>query len=730
MNYLFGTGLNKLDNHTTYSVMGISNADVISTFTQIPDFQPSAITTGTDITGNGASIAVDTSGNIWVVGSNSSGFLGIGPSQGTSTWTKVSGLVGVPDTSGKTIASTNGASFVIGSNGTLYVCGTNMAGFGVNNLGLGITNSVNTFTAVFVGTTDPVEQVVTSNSATMFMTRSKKIYATGSNMYGQMNAPLTMPGYKVFSEIPVAKSLDIGSTVKGIDSSFIGTFYVISDSDYVYSWGSNSYYLLGRKTTNNESDYKISPVVKNINGNTMPFPSFRCNGSGLAIGIGTDGFSDIWGVYDGNSAYQYPTLMPVPGDSTAKVKNVWAWGFNYAIQTVDGKTYLAGNTGSGQSNFNDTSGKFLQLTYLTGYDNALYLGGGTSNTFVITNVVPPPTTTSTTPLVPPGTTTTTTTTPCPGFPCSNAILITPLNTDLSHLYCPTTVGYSYGYAMFFYFIPDHKDTYYVTFKAPGGQGVAVGLYFSRICNGPPAQSWTTTTHKDVFDKGVLYIFQVQFPNGANTVNYSIYYGTTTTTTPCPGTDCFQATKYETFGQTQTFKILPCDKDPYWITLNPPFSSDQYKLYCAPNVGRTTIYGYNNYNPPTSCGTLLGNGVETDPTFYSTPQEAKPKIVSLSTQQKYVFKVSFSTLKDLTNFKLLIVPPVTSTTTTTTARPVYWSVCDPCLTGGLSTCKLITTGAAPCEYARREGPFDTLDDCINLSTPTTCFNDNGCGENCC
>jgi len=739
MNYLFGTGLNN-GPITPYSVMGLPNNGNISVFTAINNFEPSAVTVGTNIENNNcASIAVDTSGNIWVVGDNTSGFLGLGTVAGTNTWTKVTGITGVPNVSGKTIAATYGSMFVIGNDGKLYVCGKNGADTLGNNLGLGTTNSVTTFTAVF--TSETVEQVVCSYAATMIMTTSKKIFVTGSNSAGQMNRPVSTLGYQTFTNITSSFNVPLsGNTIKGIAAGIAGTFFLIDNFDYVYSWGSNNFKLLGRDIGANTFDWNIGLVVINSKGQTRPFSSFKSLGAS-AIGIGGDGHAYLWGLYDGINAYSFPTFMPVPlpGDATTKVKNVWTWGSNYVIQAFNGNTYLAGLTGYGQSNFNTTDGFFNKLSYLSGYDNSLFFGGGSNNTYMISaNAGPVSTTTS---WAPPGTTTTTTTTPCPGYPCSDAIKITPLNTDLSRPYCPTTVGASYGNAMYFYFAPDHTDSYIVTFKAPAGQAVSVSLYVGIACIGNPIQTWTTNVKKDTFFKGAQYTFKVVLAPSPSPppviVNYSIYYTTTTTTTPCPGGNCFQAPTYKIGSDgTKTYEFPACAQDPFWITLYVPYFSNEYKLYCAPSTGKTIIYAYNNYEPPTTCGKLLNGDdpLRPDPTFYLDPINAKPTIVSLQTAtfQKYVLHIvrepSAATAK---NFKFLIQAPVTtSTTSTTTSAPAYWSVCDPCLTGGFSKCKLIPGGASVCEYASAEGPFNTLDDCVNFSTPVACPNNFGCGPNCC
>jgi hypothetical protein len=403
---------------------------------------------------------------------------------------------------------------------------------------------------------------------------------------------------------------------------------------------------------------------------------------------------------------------------------------NYVIQAIDGKTYLAGPTSNGQSNFNDRSGDFLQLTNLSGYENAVFFDGAYSNTYMITEKGPPGTTTTTN--TPPTPTTTTSTTSCPGYPCDEAIKVTPLNTKLSLPYCPTTVGANYGPAMFFYFIPDHRDKYTITFKGSASQTAYVELFVARNCASPVIKSWTNVNViTDTFDKGGFYTFKVNFINANSPIiNYSIYYPTTTTTSPCPGGDCFQAQKYEV-GSTSRYYISPCG-EPFWITFSVPFTSPDYKIYCAPNTGTTTLYFYNDYTPPKTCGQLLNpEGLPTDPTFYLDPKEAIPKIRFLAKDRKYAVYIRFSKLASTSDFKFLIQPPpTTSTTSTTTSPPAYWSVCDPCLTGGLSKCKLIPGGGSVCEYASAEGPFKTLEDCVNFSTPVACPNNFGCGPDCC
>lgn len=721
MNNLYVAGLNYFNsynsNNTFSGIGGPTSSQNISNFLESTEFQPVA-----GICSDGgftpSSLSIDNNGDIWVVGNNPFGALSLGASLGTNTWTKVTLPGGVkaqpPAINLNTLARTNYAYFVVGTDGSLYASGKSTPDQTAWNIfGTGSTFSYQNFTKISTSIPDSIEQVAVSSDAVLVLTTTKDLYVTGANYIGQCTEPLSYSGTTTWTIIDPTKFYD-DIPIKSISGSSSGTFYALNNTNKLWSWGSDNFGLLGRESPINSpgNPYDYIPDFV-VSSRTIPSSIIIDNISILdsTMLLVKNGEPYLLGIYDGSlSSYNVPTSLL---QTTGTVSRIFAWGNNFALKYADGDYRIAGRTTYGQVNFGNTTGLFLSLTLLPGFSNATYFSGSTIDTIVVSPTLSPTSTTTTS-------TTTTTTPNCnEGKICTDAIEITPLNKVLTRPYCPYIAGDSYGTSMYFIFTVPFSGSYNVKFSGANNQLPNVILYGNNICSSV-SKSWKTISHTDTFTANTKNVFQVSLQSPSAEIVYSISYSTTTTPVPCPGANCPNVVTYEPLDETKTYTIPNLCSNPYnpfWLKFQVPFASSNYDLYCAPSTGTTSFYIYNDLCD-TDSALMNQNAIRTDSTFWSTPGKTNPTHLTtpnlnangLVPKHTYYVHVIFSGSPQPFKFRIA-VPTTTSTTTTTPAPPGYWNVCDPCLTQGQNKCIKIAGGSVPCEYNNViQGPFATLSAC--------------------
>ena len=89
-----------------------------------------------------------------------------------------------------------------------------------------------------------------------------------------MNNPNTAGGYQTFTDITTSVNKVLyGSKIKGIAASGTGTFFVITDNDYIFSWGSNNYNSKSSPDFEGTS-IRFSKLSWSSNANSLTFVSF------------------------------------------------------------------------------------------------------------------------------------------------------------------------------------------------------------------------------------------------------------------------------------------------------------------------------------------------------------------------------------------------------------------------------------------------------------------------
>ncbi len=216
----------------------------------------------------GASYAVNASGNIWSWGNNFQGQLGRSSKQALSqspekieTLTKI---ISVAPGKNHTLALTN--------KGEVWAWGANGAG----QLGQGHLNSLAEPTRVRINA--PIHSIAAGDTHSLALDTNGNLYAWGSNNCGQLG-PLQSSKKIGWSPFPVR--VPLGFKLKQADA---GMHYTVglSDQGEVYAWGWNSFGQLGGSTSKMTSKpTKISGIAQVERISAGAFHALALNSTGL-----------------------------------------------------------------------------------------------------------------------------------------------------------------------------------------------------------------------------------------------------------------------------------------------------------------------------------------------------------------------------------------------------------------------------------------------------------------
>ncbi len=215
--------------------------------------------------GSGSSCAVSSAGNVYCWGANTAGQLGDNSTSLRSTPVRViKGDSFAIDNDGTYLSNIekvnmgygyNGNACAVSNSGNIYCWGYGAGGI----LGNGTTD--NKFYPVRVvkgeaqetdndGTfLDNIKDVSNNIRHTCAVSNSGYVYCWGSNTYGQLGNNSTTQSYVPIQVLKgvAGESDNDGTYLSNIDKIFLGSdnTFALANSGYVYSWGENSYYSLG-----------------------------------------------------------------------------------------------------------------------------------------------------------------------------------------------------------------------------------------------------------------------------------------------------------------------------------------------------------------------------------------------------------------------------------------------------------------------------------------------------
>ena len=247
----------------------------------------------------------DSSNNLYVCGSNTSGQLGLDTTTPYTTFQNATINI-----SGKKIisASTGSMSFILtnDTSNNLYGCGSNIRG----TLGLGNNTSYTTFQNPTINISGKKIINVSCGSVSCLILTDEiqnNLYGCGDNLYGQLGlGPTTATTYNTFQNVVTNIS---GKKVLFASAGDVHTLILTNDViNNLYSCGDNSDGQLGLGTTTTKYD-TFQPVTTNISGKKITLVS----------------------------AGQFHSLI-MTNDSS---NNVWSCGFNLYGQLGLGGTSIA-----------------------------------------------------------------------------------------------------------------------------------------------------------------------------------------------------------------------------------------------------------------------------------------------------------------------------------------------------------------------------------------------------
>jgi alpha-tubulin suppressor-like RCC1 family protein len=349
----------------TYGQFG--DGSVTSSSVPVPATLPVGVTPVAVSEGRRTGLALGSDGNVYAWGDNQFGQLGDGSTADSPTPLRVSLPAGVT-----VIAVSEGftTSVALGSDGTVYAWGSNLAG----QLGDGTATGPQicgytpcSMTPVAISLPGGVKATAVAEGlhASFALGSDGHVYAWGDNAYGQLGDGMTTGpqtcGGAGCSMTPVAISLPGGVTATAVSAGG-ATSLAIGSGGHIYAWGDNTYGQLGDGTTTGPqicqgSGCSLTPVAVSLPGG-MTAAAVSAGGA-TSLAIGSDGHAYAWGLNmfgelgDGSTTdSSTPVLVSLPaGVSVTAVSaggstelaigsdgSVYAWGDNAYGSLGDGST--------------------------------------------------------------------------------------------------------------------------------------------------------------------------------------------------------------------------------------------------------------------------------------------------------------------------------------------------------------------------------------------------------
>lgn len=331
--------------NNNYGQLGFGDTTNRTTPTALPttDFDGTVISVATGLS---YTIALTDNGSVYGWGYNSNGQLGQNDATNRSAPVKIqqSYFGGDKVTS---IAAGRGRIFAITSAGKLYAWGNNNYG----QLGLGdqASRSIPTEVSRSNFGNKNISAIVVGGNQTIALTADNKLYAWGSNTYGELGT-----GDNTARNIPTL--VNISSLNGSIKALAAGDSYsmVLTTAGKIYAWGNNGYGQLGLNDTNNRN-IPTEVATTNMDGTVAAISA----GGSHALALTTTHKLYTWGNnnygqlgFGDTTSRKVPTEVPTSGFSGAVIS--LAAGDTHTLVLVSpGKLYAWGNNDNGQLGFGD-----------------------------------------------------------------------------------------------------------------------------------------------------------------------------------------------------------------------------------------------------------------------------------------------------------------------------------------------------------------------------------------
>jgi alpha-tubulin suppressor-like RCC1 family protein len=313
--------------------------------------------------GEGYSLAVTSTGQLYSFGENQYGQLGLATNSGTFTANPTPALVAPPGATGPVSEVAAGAnhSLVATSTGQLYSFGENQYGQLGNATNNGKLTPNPTPTLVTLpGATGPVTQIAAGAYQSLVVTSTGQLYAFGRNLYGELGSA-THNGTAEPNPTPTLVGLP-GATGP-VTEVAAGESYglVVTSTGQLYAFGENFFGQLGNATDNEVEPRKPhpTPTLVSLPGATGPatqvaagaFHALALTGTGQLYGFGSNFGGQLGNATNngpsGAKANPTPTLVSLPGATGPVSQITAAYEFSLAL-TSSGQLYGFGLNRYGQ----------------------------------------------------------------------------------------------------------------------------------------------------------------------------------------------------------------------------------------------------------------------------------------------------------------------------------------------------------------------------------------------
>jgi alpha-tubulin suppressor-like RCC1 family protein len=291
------------------------------------------------------SVALDSEGGVWVVGSNKYGQLGLGDEHSQTLFVKASSLSGKKIV---TVAAGYGVTFAIDETGALWATGLNNFG----QLGLGDTKNRAVFSRVTSLKNKKIVAVAAGVDHAIALDSEGKAYSTGLNNFGQLGLGDTKNRDR-FASVTSLKDKKIVAVAAGYDHAF-----AIDDASGVWASGWNVHGQLGLGDNKRRTKFGLVGSLSGKKIAAIAAGDYHSVALGADGKLYTTGFSahGQLGLGDKLRSESFVEVADLNGKKIVAI----AAGGHYTIALEEGGAiWGAGLNGGGELGLGDLSDRYI-----------------------------------------------------------------------------------------------------------------------------------------------------------------------------------------------------------------------------------------------------------------------------------------------------------------------------------------------------------------------------------
>lgn len=313
--------------------------------------------------GSSHTLALATNGRLYAWGSNKVGQLGTGTAAGSLKPVAVQLPEAAAHATWKQVAAGTSHSLALTADGRLYAWGYNSSGQLGN--GFGCSRLTPTEVPLPPGTAGTTwAQVAAGSTHTLALTADGRLFAWGSNLYGQLG-----DGSTVSSLLPVPVGYTRQLAPLRWAQVAAGRYHTlaVTRDGRLYTWGSNRFGQLGEDRDVQHSLPEPLPLPADLAGTAW---TQVAAGDVHSLALSADGRLVAWGnncsgqLGDGSSTWKLsPVAVPLPPDAaSATWTRIVSGGFHSMAYTTNGRLCVWGANGFGQLGDGTTADRYRPLS--------------------------------------------------------------------------------------------------------------------------------------------------------------------------------------------------------------------------------------------------------------------------------------------------------------------------------------------------------------------------------